>query len=278
MMLKLVKSLAMSNNCSISAIEGNIACGKSFILDYISSKKNANIYCKQEPVAEWTNMKTGTDLLKMFYQENEKWSFTFESTVQLSRLKTFYDSKNHLEDDNQKNDPNAKQKVFLERSIFSSYNVFALNSLEDNRLNPVEYDILGQYYKLFLNHSYKNLDNIHSIAKNPRGGEDENENIENEINCKQEGVNLKINQKTGKGIPFNIVYIRTDPNICFERLKTRDRESEVTISLDYLKAIHDKYEKWIDDLKECNETNLKVINGNLSKELVLAQVDELINE
>jgi hypothetical protein len=35
-------------------MKGNIACGKSFILDYISSKKNSNIYCKQEPVAEWT--------------------------------------------------------------------------------------------------------------------------------------------------------------------------------------------------------------------------------
>ena len=46
----------------------------------------------QEPVAEWTNMKSGTDLLGSFYTDKQRWSFCFENLVQLSRLKAHYQS------------------------------------------------------------------------------------------------------------------------------------------------------------------------------------------
>lgn len=60
------------------------------ILDHIASKKFQYMYCMQEPVAEWTNMKSGTDLLGSFYTEKQRWSFCFENLVQLSRLKSHY--------------------------------------------------------------------------------------------------------------------------------------------------------------------------------------------
>jgi deoxyadenosine/deoxycytidine kinase len=218
-------------------------------------------------------MKTGTDLLKLFYQENERWSFAFENMVQLSRLKTFYDSKKFIEsfDNSQNNELNKeiKHRVFLERSIFSSFNVFALNSYEEKRLNQIEFDILDKYYKFFIKKSYKNVNNINSILNV------NNQNCENELKFASSPL---CKTSKSKSIPFQIIYIRTDPDVCYERLKKRDRESEVTISLDYLRSIHLKYEKWVNGLKENNQTNIIIINGNLSKEMVLAQVDQLISD
>lgn len=43
-----------------------------------------------------------------------------------------------------------------------------------------------------------------------------------------------------------IFYLRTSPETCLERLKRRGRHEEVsTISLDYLKNLHDLHESWL---------------------------------
>lgn len=44
-------------------------------------------------------------------------------------------------------------------------------------------------------------------------------------------------------IPDVVIYIRTTPEISMERMCKRGRECENEVPLDYLKAIHDKYEK-----------------------------------
>lgn len=42
-----------------------------------------------------------------------------------------------------------------------------------------------------------------------------------------------------------IVYLRTTPETCYQRLKMRCREEEKVISLEYLDAIHHLYEEWL---------------------------------
>ncbi|XP_040266003.1 thymidine kinase 2, mitochondrial [Bufo bufo] len=42
-----------------------------------------------------------------------------------------------------------------------------------------------------------------------------------------------------------IVYLRTSPETCYQRLKMRCREEERVIPLDYLHAIHELYEEWL---------------------------------
>ncbi|XP_043840215.1 thymidine kinase 2, mitochondrial [Dromiciops gliroides] len=42
-----------------------------------------------------------------------------------------------------------------------------------------------------------------------------------------------------------IVYLRTSPETCYERLKMRCREEEKVIPLEYLEAIHQQYEEWL---------------------------------
>merc|ERR1712127_1182094 len=94
------------NMKQIYSVDGNIASGKSMVLDYISSIKHNNIHCMQEPVAEWTHMKSGTDLLGSFYNNKERWSFCFENLVQLSRLKAYHQSFKEL--NSQERDKKAK--------------------------------------------------------------------------------------------------------------------------------------------------------------------------
>uniref|UniRef100_A0A8C5MIA3 Deoxynucleoside kinase domain-containing protein n=1 Tax=Leptobrachium leishanense TaxID=445787 RepID=A0A8C5MIA3_9ANUR len=42
-----------------------------------------------------------------------------------------------------------------------------------------------------------------------------------------------------------IVYLKTSPETCHERLKRRCREEEKVIPLEYLNAIHNLYEEWL---------------------------------
>ncbi|XP_020030144.2 thymidine kinase 2, mitochondrial isoform X2 [Castor canadensis] len=42
-----------------------------------------------------------------------------------------------------------------------------------------------------------------------------------------------------------IVYLRTTPEICYQRLKMRCREEEKVIPLEYLDAVHRLYEEWL---------------------------------
>ncbi len=45
--------------------------------------------------------------------------------------------------------------------------------------------------------------------------------------------------------PDGFIYLRTSPEICYERLKKRAREEESIIAFDYLKLLHDKHEDWL---------------------------------
>ncbi|KAG0558881.1 hypothetical protein KC19_10G061600 [Ceratodon purpureus] len=45
-------------------------------------------------------------------------------------------------------------------------------------------------------------------------------------------------------VPDAFVYLRADPNVCYERLKARARSEEAEVSLEYLQSLHSKHEKW----------------------------------
>src|SRR3972149_9495601 len=49
--------------------------------------------------------------------------------------------------------------------------------------------------------------------------------------------------------PLGFIYLQADPNVCFERIKKRNREAEKELSLDYLKQIHKKHEAFLIEKK-----------------------------
>uniref|UniRef100_A0A5K3FNJ1 DNK domain-containing protein n=1 Tax=Mesocestoides corti TaxID=53468 RepID=A0A5K3FNJ1_MESCO len=51
------------------------------------------------------------------------------------------------------------------------------------------------------------------------------------------------------GLPFmkldRIVYLRTTPDVCAERIRKRDRKGEGWIEMDYLRQLHDLHDDWL---------------------------------
>ena len=45
--------------------------------------------------------------------------------------------------------------------------------------------------------------------------------------------------------PDIYIYLRTNPEVCYERIKKRNRNEESEIPLEYLKTLHDKHEEWL---------------------------------
>lgn len=45
--------------------------------------------------------------------------------------------------------------------------------------------------------------------------------------------------------PDGFIYLRAEPEVCYKRLVSRNRQEEMGVSLNYLKQLHDKHEKWL---------------------------------
>lgn len=56
--------------------------------------------------------------------------------------------------------------------------------------------------------------------------------------------------------PTGFIYLRTSPEICFERINKRNRTGEELVSLSYLRNIHDRHEKFLVS-KESLDLNLR---------------------
>ncbi len=68
-----------------------------------------------------------------------------------------------------------------------------------------------------------------------------------------------------------ILYIKTSPNKCLERINKRNRSEESTIKLSYLEKCHSYHENW---LKDCD--NITTIDGHNSIDNIRESVIEFI--
>ena len=90
-------------------------------------------------------------------------------------------------------------------------------------------------------------------------------------------VEMKLFDKLYKELkwtPDVISYIKTDPEICEERMKRRGRECESGVSLDYLKAVHHHYETMI------SESTCKtfVVDGNKTADEVFDDIHQIVKD
>lgn len=143
-------------------IEGNIGSGKSTFaknlgLKYLKNfrKQNLDARIVQEPVDQWikTCDSDGKNILEKFYENIDRWSFTFQMNSFISRTKTIQDE---LEKENKgtlgfdKEYP-LRKALFVERSVFTDKNVFAKNCFESNKMTKMEYDIYCNWNKWLIN-------------------------------------------------------------------------------------------------------------------------------
>lgn len=187
-------------------IEGNIGSGKStfvkLMLNHLQQlvKKGLNPRLIQEPVDEWmmTFDKDGKNILDKFYEDQTRWSFTFQMNSFISRAHKIQE-KRDLKLDN--------QILFVERSIYTDRHCFAANCYESNKMTQLEYDIycrwndwLSTQFNLRPTaYIYLRCDtavNVERIAKRSRQGEcnipvDYLDNLHNKHECWMKAENDK---------------------------------------------------------------------------------------
>lgn len=61
-----------------------------------------------------------------------------------------------------------------------------------------------------------------------------------------------------------IVYLRASPATCVERILQRDRRGENSMSLDYIRDVHDAHERWI--LSGAHQVAVAVVDGDVPQE------------
>jgi len=189
---------------TLLSIEGNIGSGKSTILKLLKLKSDESVIFIDEPVSEWQKIEnsSGKNVLELFYENKEKYSFTFQILAYITRLRKVLDVIK-----------NSKDKVvIMERSIYTDKFVFAKMLYDGGFIKEIEWKTYNYWFDTFKD-------------------------------------TTKLN---------GIIYVNTEPEICFERIKKRNRDGESNIELEYLKECHKNHVDWID-----NEIiNVLRINGN----------------
>lgn len=71
------------------------------------------------------------------------------------------------------------------------------------------------------------------------------------------------------------IYLRTEPEVCYERVRDRNRQGEHRISLEYLRTCHAAHEAWIAAMPK--STHVYVIEvGTKTPEKILAEVLDIL--
>ena len=72
------------------SFDGNIGSGKSTMMKKAHEfyRNSANVIFAEEPIGKWNQIKdkNGTEILKLFYQDQEKHAFKFQIMAFVSRL------------------------------------------------------------------------------------------------------------------------------------------------------------------------------------------------
>ena len=202
----------------VISIEGNIGSGKSTILNILKSKLSDVIFI-DEPVDEWFKIKDNNNknMLELFYNNKNKYSFVFQITAYITRLRKLIEI---LKDNNDK-------IIICERSIYTDKYVFAKMLYQDKFINDIEWNSYNYWFDTF----------------------------------------KEISKLDG------IIYVNTKPDICFDRIKKRNRNGESNISLDYLNNCHQKHLDWIS-----KESNVLDIDGNQEFENNDLLIQNILNQ
>lgn len=70
--------------------------------------------------------------------------------------------------------------------------------------------------------------------------------------------------------PIGFIYLKTSPEICYERIHKRNRKEEHNITLEYIKELHKKHEEWLIEKKDISNSikNVPVLVLNCNKDFV----------
>jgi deoxyadenosine/deoxycytidine kinase len=142
------------NNIEVVSIEGNIGSGKTTLLENLKSiyKDNKNVIFLKEPVDEWSKIKDkdGNTILKKFYSDQLKYSFSFQMMAYVSRIKVMRETLKKYKNENKDNKENNKLLIITERSLYTDKMVFAKMLYETDMIEEVNYQIYLNWFDTFI--------------------------------------------------------------------------------------------------------------------------------
>jgi len=136
-------SQTFSNKPLIVSLEGNIGAGKSTLIRFLKTNNfNKKIVFLEEPLDEWNAIKdaNGKTALEHFYEDKNKYSFSFQMMAYISRLSMI---KRKVETA----PPNSI--IFMERSLQTDKNVFEKMLHKDGHINDIEHQIYDKWFDEF---------------------------------------------------------------------------------------------------------------------------------
>ena len=130
----------------IITIEGNIGAGKSTFVKFLKEEceklEIKDLIFLQEPVDEWTKIKVnGVTILEKFYEDPEKYAFSFQMMAYISRLAILTKALN--------DNPNAT--IISERCLLTDKHVFAKMLYDSNKIDPYSFQIYNLWFDEFYN-------------------------------------------------------------------------------------------------------------------------------
>ena len=151
------KKQKLSNGISIKplkfAVDGNIAAGKSTLVDALKERRPEwSIF--PEPVTRWTSVSSNTEtltasqqnggnLLQSFYDDKSRWAFTFQYYALFSKLRL------HSKSVDSVNSPSPVQ--IYERSYYSDRYIFAENCFNSGHMDTTEWGIYKDFCDYWVN-------------------------------------------------------------------------------------------------------------------------------
>jgi len=132
-------------NPIIISLDGNIGAGKSTLLNALRNKLH-DVHLVDEPVGQWTALKNaeGKNLLELFYEDKERWAYTFQNCAILTRLKNIQDAVENLD-----TTVKGPQVIITERSVLTDKHVFAEMLRDAGDIGPLEWELYESWFNIF---------------------------------------------------------------------------------------------------------------------------------
>jgi deoxyadenosine/deoxycytidine kinase len=226
------------------SIEGNIGSGKSTLLANLREhyKDNDNVIFLKEPVDEWAKIKdiNGTTILEKFYADQEKYSFSFQMMAYVSRIKVLRDTLND------KKETQKKNQFDKDNNEKRNYMIITERSLYTDKM-------------VFAKMLYDS-------------GKIEDVNYQIYLNW--------FDTFSGEFPVHKVIYVKANPEKCYQRIAKRSREGEEKIPLEYLTSCSLYHDNMLDknapNICVCNEQ--LILDGNIDIYENKTQVNKWIQE